>query len=169
MNLRSTLTAVAVCFGLIAYTPADVFAQPFGIDGVENQGMSFNRFVRPGEATIQVWLISDNTSSLAEVGESLELGELIVLAGTGPGMTTARERRRTDVRVFRGAGATRELIYDVKLEELIREPGTNPDLRNGDVIMIETKARQRFQWRDALTVISAVSTSILLIDRIRRL
>ncbi len=144
-------------------------AQPFGVEGVENEGMSLKRFVLPGEASIQVWLLSDNTSSLAEIGESVSLGELIVLSGTGPGMVTSRERRRTNVRVFRSRGDTRDLIYDVSLEELIREPATNPDLQHGDVIMIETKSRQRFQWRDALSIISAASTTILLIDRIRRL
>ena len=132
-------------------------------------GISYSRFVRPGEASIQIWVISDNTSGIYEIGEAINLGELIVLTGTGPGIMTTRERRRTTIRVFRETGASRNLIYESSLEDMVREPGLYPDLNTGDVVMMETRVRQRFQWRDALSVISAASTTILLVDRIRRM
>lgn len=169
MDSRIVVSAVFVLLLLIAPQTNGAFAQSFGAGGVENEGMAFNRFVRPGEATIQLWVISDTRSGLYEVGESVSLGELVVLTGTGPGMTTARERRRTDVKVYRGQGSTRDLVYDATLEEMVQEPGRYPALQSGDVVMMETHTSQRFQWRDALTIVSAVSTSILLIDRIRRL
>lgn len=161
--------AAAVAVLLTLQAPAEAVGQTFGATGVESEGMSFNRFVRPGEASVQIWVIADTRSGLYEVGESLSLGELVVLTGAGPGMTTARERRRTDVKVYRGTNGTRDLIYDATLEDLVREPAAYPTLQNGDVVMMQTHARQRFQWRDALTIVSAASTTILLIDRIRRL
>lgn len=135
----------------------------------EASGISFSRFVRPGEASIQIWVISDNRSGIYEIGDGINLGELIVLTGTGPGIMTTRERRRTTIRVFRETGASRNLIYESSLEDMVREPSLYPDLNNGDVIMLETRVKQRFQWRDALSVISAASTTILLVDRIRRM
>lgn len=169
MDVRTAVSAALACLLLITLSPQDTLAQSFGATDVENQGMAFSRFVRPGEASVQLWVISNNRSGLYEVGESITLGELVVLTGTGPGMTTPRERRRTDVKVYRGQGGTRDLIYDATLEEMVQQPGAYPSLQTGDVVMMETTSRQRFQWRDALTIVSAASTTILLVDRIRRL
>ncbi|MFW5973316.1 MAG: hypothetical protein ACOCTG_04925 [Bacteroidota bacterium] len=165
---------ISVCLFLAASAPEGASGQDFtppregGLSGVEAQGMSFNRFVRPGEAFLQVWVISDNRSGLYEVGETVSLGELIVLTGAGPGITTLRERRRTNIRLYRGEGGTREIIYEASLEEMVQEPERYPRLQEGDVVMMETKVRQRFHWRDALQIVSAASTMILLIERIER-
>jgi hypothetical protein len=168
VNRIAIVFAVAVLL-LIALPIESATAQAFGgATGQEAQGVSYHRFARPGEATVRVWVVSDTRSGLYEIGESVSLGELLVLSGTGPGIITVRERRNTTVRVYRGDRSTRGMIYEASFEEMLQNPGAYPSLRTEDAVVVETRVRQRFQWRDALTIVSAASTTILLIDRINR-
>jgi hypothetical protein len=144
-------------------------AQAFSGSGVEASGVSFNRFARPGESTVRVWVVSDTRSGLYEIGEDVSLGELLVLTGTGPGLVSVRERRRTTIRVYRGDRTSRGMIYEATFEEMLENPGRYPTLQNEDAVVVETQVRARFHWRDALTIVSAASSTILLIERFRRL
>jgi hypothetical protein len=143
-------------------------AQTIGVSGVEAQGVSFHRFSRPGEATVRVWVVADTRSGLYEIGESVSLGELLVLSGTGPGIVTLRERRNTTVRVYRGDRTQRGMIYEASFEDMLQNPGEYPSLRTEDAVVVETRVRERFTWRETLQLVSTASTMLLLIDRWRR-
>jgi hypothetical protein len=157
---------VALFIFLLSAEP--LHAQTFGVSGVEAQGVSFHRFSRPGEATVRLWVVSDQRSGLYEVGESVTLGELLVLSGTGPGIVTVRERRNTTVRVYRGDRTQRGMIYEASFEEMLQNPGEYPRLQTEDAVVVETRVRQRFGWRDTLQIVSGVSTVLILVDRWRR-
>lgn len=170
-NVNRTVIIFAAALLVLTAVPIQrATGQTFGgAVGQEAQGVSFHRFARPGEATMRVWVVADTRSGLYEIGESVSLGELLVLSGTGPGIITVRERRNTTVRVFRGDRSTRGMIYEASFEEMLQNPGLYPTLQTEDAVVVETRVRQRFQWRDALSIVSAASTTILLIDRINRI
>lgn len=169
LNLVSkfSVPGLAVLFVLLL-AAEPVHAQSFGATGVEAQGVSFHRFSRPGEATVRVWVVADTRSGLYEIGEGVSLGELLVLSGTGPGIVTVRERRNTTVRVYRGDRSQRGMIYEASFEEMLQNPGEYPSLQNEDAVVVETRVRQRFGWRDTLQIVSGVSTVLILVDRWRR-
>ena len=60
-----------------------------------------------------------------------------------------------------------EPIYQARLEDFVLEPEQHPALEEGDVILIESVQRQKYTWREALSVVSSLSSIILLITRLR--
>lgn len=101
------------------------------------------------------------------VREGVDLAELLSLAG-GPlaAPRAATTEREVTIRVYRLDGDERVLAYEERLVDMIAEPGAYPALQNEDVVEVETIEARQWTLRDTVTVIGAVATSVIAIDRL---
>ena len=136
-----------------------VRAQDLG--GREAGGTAYYTFARPGQNTIEV-LVLGGQSGIYEIGEDINLGQLMALAGGG-----GRGGRRTKVRIhlYRLENGQRTKLLGEGIEDFTAR-SRYPSLQDGDVVRIET--RERFNWRDLLqistTVLSLTITILTLFD-----
>jgi len=157
-----SVTGLVLCLMLIA---GPTWAQNPGgtAGGRQAGGTAYYTFARPGQNTIEV-LVLGGQSGIYEIGEDINLGQLMALAG-GAG----REGRRTKVRIhlFRLEDGQRTRVIREGMEDFTAR-SQYPSLQDGDVIRIET--RERFNWRDILRISSTVlglATTILTLFNIR--
>lgn len=173
---KAGLRLVVVIF-IVAGTTGNLQAQVFGrVNDYENQGGSYYSFFQPGEATVQVQVLgSIGNTGIWEVGVSIDLGQLIALAG-GPTVALTQETQGSTrsysegtVKLYRQSGGRRDLIYEAPMEKMLMEPEHYPPLQDGDVLMIETMTFQknRLTWRDAMIILNTLISTAVLVDRLR--
>ncbi len=132
-------------------------------------GAAYHKFVLPGESSIQVLVLADGgATGIYELGRQVDIGELFALSRATLGAITPREKREVTLKLYRGAGGNREVIYRATMEEFLSYPGQYPQLQDRDVMVVETVVKQRFGWRDALSIITGVAAVSLAVDRFRR-
>lgn len=132
--------------------------------------VTFFRHVEPGESSIEVNVWGDvSAAGRYEVRLGTGLIELLFLAG-GPGerVRDSREKRWSIVRVSRKTGDGWGVAYEAPIEELMAMRQPEPVLQDDDIVKVETYVRQRFSWRDVLTIVGTVGTLALIGDRILR-
>lgn len=142
-----------------------------GVSDLETQGTAYYVFARPGEATMQILVLgSIGSPGIYQVRVETELDELLGLTGGTPLATSTRSETTVTVRLFREGGGRRDLVYEAPLERMLVEPGLYPPLQDGDVLTIETITieRGRFGWRDAISIVTSLTSVVVLIDAITR-
>lgn len=139
-------------------------AQNYGqVEETNTNVDSYFYFVEPGEGTIEVKVMGTVRSpGLYRLGEGTNLGQLLALTG-GPvlGVRQKERDRETTVRLFRsrGDGGQQELVFERGFEEgIASQSATYPELKDGDVMTIEVVEDRQFEWRDALTILSAAGS-----------
>ena len=150
-------------------------AQEFGrIDELTNTGTAYYTFAQEGEATVQVIVLgSISRPGMYEVGISVDLGQLLALSGGPPLDRTSGVRsthNETTLRLFRETTGRRDIVYEAPLDLMLSDPNLYPPLQEGDIFTVQTTTieRERFVWRDALSIFSTITSFALLIDRINR-
>lgn len=135
---------LTLCLMLIV---GPVWAQ--GVGGREAGGTAYYTFARPGQNTIEV-LVLGGQAGIYQIGENINLGQLVALAGGG-----GRGGRRTKVRIylFRIENGERRKVLEESVNDFV-ERSQYPSLQEGDVVRIET--REKFNWRDALQISTTV-------------
>jgi hypothetical protein len=133
---------------LLILSAGPVRAQDLG--GREAGGTAYYTFARPGQNTIEVLVLGGGQSGIYEIGEDINLGQLMALAGGG-----GRGGRRTKVRIhlYRLENGQRTKVLGEGIKDLAAR-SRYPSLQDGDVVRIET--RERFNWRDYLRITSTV-------------
>lgn len=166
MNYARTLSWIGLLALLVA-PPAQ--AQSFG-GQVEASGVPYHVFTRPGEPTIEVMVMGSGSAGIYKIGIETNLGELLALTSGGAlSSESARQRTNVTIRLYRTEEGARTVIYEEEMEDALAAPSAYPDLQDGDVLVVETRVRERFGWRDGLRVLTSLSSLILLVDRLRRL
>ena len=133
-----------------------------GVGGRETGGTAYYTFARPGQNTIEV-IVLGGQAGIYQIGENVNLGQLVALAGGGGG----RGGRRTKARIhlFRPENGERRKVLENGIEGFI-ERSQYPSLQEGDVVRIET--RRKFTWREILqvstTALSLAITILTLFD-----
>ncbi|NNF04730.1 MAG: hypothetical protein HKN17_09710 [Rhodothermales bacterium] len=153
---------------LTAGTTSSSAQQNFlGAEEVISNGTAYYTFARPGEATIRV-LVAGTGGGIYEVGQNIRMDEFLALLGGAPSFATQTPGTKTnvDIQLYRTEGGRRTLLYEEELEQMILEPAAYPSLENMDLFVIETRTRNRFGWRDGLSVVTGVSSVFLLLDRL---
>ncbi len=143
------------------------FAQ---VDPEPGRTVTLYRHVEPGQSSIFVNVWGDVSSAgRYEVRAGTGLIELLFLAG-GPGekVQNSGQHRRSDILVSRREGAGWKLIAHIPLDELMNPTQPDIGLQNEDVVKVETHISQKFNWKDALTIIGTVGTLALIGDRVFR-
>jgi hypothetical protein len=167
-NICGTLLA-AMLVGLATAVP--VQAQEFGRIQETETNASYFFYAQPGEATIQVAVWGVPQPGLYEVPDSTDLDRLLSLAGGIP-MQARREGRkppRITVRLYRPEQSRQDPLLEARVQDLLQGEVGAPQLRENDVIVVETVQPDPFTWRDALSVVSTAASLVLLGLRIFRL
>jgi hypothetical protein len=142
-------------------------AQGFGrIQETQTNTASFFHAV-PGEATVKVSVLGTvRVPGIYVVGAGTRLDELFAMSGGPTERETPDISSDVAISLFREEGETRQLIYHELLQSMLNEPGMYPALAEGDVLMVQTNMRRKFGWRDGLSVMTAVGTLALIVERL---
>jgi purine nucleoside permease len=128
---------------------------------------AYYNYGEEGDVTIEVYVWGNVANpGLYEVPRDTNLGKLFSLAG-GPavGERSRNQRIRLEVRLMREASpddrpaGARTVVYERVFED--DESFVIEDdiaLQAGDVLVSEQYVRDRFTWRDALPIVSAVTS-----------
>ena len=145
-DVRVHYTAGLALFLMLVLAP--VQAQDLG--GRQAGGTAYFTFARPGQNTIEVLVLGGGQAGIYEIGEDINLGQLMALAGGG-----GRTGRRTKVRIhlYRLENGRRAKVLGERIEDLAAR-SRYPSLQDGDVVRIETL--ERFNWRDYLRISSTI-------------
>ncbi len=140
------------------------------LDDLRSTSGAYYRFADPTDITIdlKVWGAVSNPG-LYEVRQGMRLSTLLSLAGGPQGVErTTRTRRTLTIRLWRPQpnGGPYQAIFETQMQDEIVVPNDDPVLLSGDVIVADEVVKQRFGWRDGLTILTAVASLVLLIDRI---
>ena len=131
-------------------------------------GVAVFRYAAPGQPTmdIRVWG-AVRSAGIYQVEYGTSLLDVLTLAG-GPALPSETDRIEQNVRVevLRDPAGTRSVVLAATLDELTDPDVRLPELQDGDLVTLTSESRQRFTWRDALSVTSSVASLALLILRI---
>ena len=167
---RSRPFLIICTYALVCSITPLVQAQEFKrFDNINAEGVSYHIFAKQGEATVQILVLGSVASpGVYEIGVGIELDQLLALTGGTTLATSTGSETRVTVRLFREGTGRRDLVYEAPLERMLAEPGLYPPLQDGDVLTVETITieRDRFGWRDALSIVTSLTSIVLLIDRI---
>ena len=132
------------------------------------QSASVYRFAEPGDiiTTVNVWGAVRNPG-LYEVPEGTHLSTLFSLAG-GPATAERSNRERRTITLQLMRGGSRDVVFESVMEDEILATDEDPVLQEGDIVTVEVVVRQRFSWRDALTIVAAVASVSVAVDRLTR-
>ncbi|WP_263808682.1 hypothetical protein [Salinibacter sp.] len=135
--------------------------QQGGTGGMQAGGTAYYTFARPGQNTIEVLVLGGGRSGIYEIGENINLGKLMALAGGGGGSGNAK----VTVSLFRLDGGERTRVLRERLNALAERP-QYPALQEGDLVRIEVRQREPFGWRDVLRITTAVTSLTFTVLRI---
>lgn len=136
-------------------------------------GVAYYRFADPSDITIEVkvWGVVSNPG-LYEVRQGINLSTLLSLAG-GPqaGARTTSTDHRFVIRVMRPAanGSDFTTVAETTMDNAVGVLNEDPVLLQGDLVVAEEEIRQRFNWRDGISILTAVGTVALIIERVARI
>lgn len=155
------------CFG-----PVDGRAQEIGrLGNINASGVPYHVYAESGEATVRVYVVGGTAGGVYDLGAGTRFDQFLTLISVGPETVTSATREKTRVQLYRTdeAGARRVVLEGEAEELLAANPDEYPLLRDGDFVFVERRSRQRFGWRDALRIVTSVSSIIVLVERFRRL
>ena len=130
-----------------------------------------NRFARPGMPTNEVWVWGEvSQPGIWRVERGADLVQFLShLRVPGLLQRQAQTRSQFTLKIYRGASQSRELIYEIRLDELLEEGDEYPELQDGDILAVELRQRQsRLQlFRLVTGVVSSAASLTLLFLRLR--
>ena len=187
-SVCSTLLIILWLTCVLDVSPAQ--GQRFGRIEETQSNVAYFYHAQPGEATVQVSLWGTIPQpGIYEIPDSTDLDKLLTMAGGAP-VEPRQENRdpsRVVVRVYRPdasppdgppAASSRDdapeesaddrtLLFKSTLDAMLRGETDYPTLRDDDIVVVETiRPRQRFTWRDAVSILSSAGTLTLLALRI---
>ncbi|WP_118829930.1 hypothetical protein [Salinibacter ruber] len=158
LRLRCAL-GLALCLTLAA---GPAWAQQGGTAGGRQAGgTAYYTFARPGQNTIEVLVLGGGRSGVYEIGENIDLGKLMALAGGGGGGGNAK----VTVNLFRLQDGERTRVLKERLSTFATRP-QYPPLQDGDVVRLEVRQQQQFGWRDVLNITTTVTSLALTIIQV---
>jgi hypothetical protein len=168
LPLRSLVRSLMRLSALLLFVGAlgAASAQAQGLTAAS--GVAVFRYAAPGEPTmdIRVWG-AVRSAGVYQVEEEATLLDVLTLAG-GPALPAETDRTEQTVRVevVRDPSGARTVVLATTLGELTDQDVTLPELQDGDLVTLTPESRQRFTWRDALSVTSSLASVVLLVLRI---
>ena len=140
-----------------------------GFTGNQNELPNHYTFVRVGEPSMDVVVMGTvMRPGNYRVREGTDLSMVFMHAGGASTIGERRRRKRPDVtlQISRKTDEGRQVVFTTDFESMLNKDVDYPILEPDDIIVVETvPLRPRFQWRDAASLISVASTTLLIIDR----
>ncbi|MEM6327851.1 MAG: hypothetical protein AAF791_12095 [Bacteroidota bacterium] len=162
------LLGVLAAFLLALPASAQEPTGPEYVGAVPTNSVNHYYFAQPAELTkrISVWGTVRSPGTYF-VRRTVDLEGILSLAG-GPSLSPRQEDvdRVVTIRVYRLENDQRILAYEETLVDMIAEPGAYPELLEGDVVEVETVEDRQWTFRDTVTVVGAVATTIVAIERL---
>lgn len=172
--LPSTLARAARCLLLaglaLAALPSAAAQEPipgdFGrVTGTESTAGPYYFFTERGAPTVRVELWGAVAQpGLYDLRAGTDLRTLLSIAGGPTFEFIPTQRQRIDIVITRGPDGARE-----RLEVLDIEAATlndNPLLQDGDTVLVRSKSRVAFSYREVITLVASVLGIILAVDRL---
>lgn len=130
---------------------------------------AYYNFSEPGDVTIlvNVWG-SVRNPGLYEIPQGTRMNTLLSIAG-GPDLVTsltARNKRFITLRLLRNQGGEHRPVIENTVEDEVVVTSQDPVLEAGDVLILETRLKEKFSLRDVFPVVAAIGTIALAIERI---
>lgn len=129
---------------------------------------AYYNYAEPGDVTllVNVWGTVRNPG-LYEIPQRTRLSTLLSVAG-GPivGQRSRREDRAIQIRLYREEAGGRQVVFDTTMENELFATNADPELRAGDILVVETLVRQRLSWRDVFPIVGAAASVTLIIERL---
>ena len=128
-------------------------------------------FSRPGRPTMFVYVWGTAaTPGIWKVEHDVDLLELVSSAQIPNfGNSDNTSKSTVTIRIFRTSGGQRAQIFESEANELIKSGKRYPGLQEKDIIMIETKTKQRFNLQTVFSAVGAGASLVLLAIRVRQL
>lgn len=149
-------------------------AQEFGrLEEMKDRtNVAYFYHARPGEATVQVsvWGTVERPG-IYEVGDTTSVDELLTMAGGAPiqPRQSNEDPARITVRLYRPQKGERSLLFEARIDSVLAGAATPPEIRDKDVLTVETVQPVNFTWRDMLSISSVTLNLAVLVVRILRL
>ncbi|MEM1115080.1 MAG: hypothetical protein AAF845_00490 [Bacteroidota bacterium] len=147
-------------------------------DDIQASGVSYIVYTEPGAPTVEITVVGEGVrSGIYRLQEGTTLTQLVALSG---GVPTSEEGERqivtSFIRVLREQGGVRNVIYEATTEQAIREPGSHPPFRDGDLVELDItyeEVRPPVRFIDVVNTVSRVasivSVALLIFTRVDRL
>ena len=162
MRAMSTMAAAAFSLLAVMYEAPGQLIET--LDDTRTNS-AFYYHVEPGASRIEVRVIgSVRAPGVYQISERTDVGKLLALAG-GPETFVGRNgQSEITLRLFRSNATLRQLVYEMKLEGHLASTQPYPVLEENDVLMVESRLRQSFGWREGLTILTSIATAIVAIN-----
>lgn len=162
--LRSSLFGIVL---LAVLVPVASNAQDLTADATPNV-KEYGRSGYP-QVTVYVWGTAD--TGVWRVEEGTNLLEFASAVTRIQNENRSPDRRFVKwLRVYRESHPGSDPFLETRLEDLFSERTTYPTMEDGDILVLENQARNRFTWREVAQVVGTVGTLLntyLLFNRIR--
>lgn len=148
-----------------------LFLLLFPIEAVSQSEERITDFSRPGRPTMFVYVWGTaSTPGIWKVEQDVDLLELLASAQIPNfGNSDNTTKATVTLRLFRDSGSQRQEIFKSEVNELLTSGKSYPDLEADDIIMIETKTKQRFNLQTVFSAVGAAASLVLLAIRIRQI
>ena len=152
-----------------------VFLLLFLIAGVDTaqaqQEGKITDFSRPGRPTMMIYVWGTaSTPGIWKVERDVDFLELLSAAQI-PNFANieSTSKQTVNVRVYRTTGGRRVEIFASEMKKLLTDGKDYPGLQEGDIILLETITKQRFNLQTIFSAIGAAASIVLLIIRLRQI
>lgn len=161
---RTTFWTLLLAGLLTLLLPASAIAQNLG------ENPAIQDYGRPGVPRITIYVWGNAQTGVWTVEEGASMLEVVsATARVGLNERSPDRRQIHTLRVFRDGNRDGEPDFEARLEDVFSRSVTLPELRERDVLVIESRTRRRLSWRDISQVtgtIASVVSIFILLDRL---
>ena len=169
--VRPASRPLALCFGsltllLLLMAPPATHAQQVDF---KPSGPGVKDYGRPGVPRIQVYLWGSANTGAWTIEEGTDLIEFISVASENARIARPDSRTIRTLKIYRDGYTDDDPFFEQRLEDLFAQRSGYPTLQNGDIVVLDTRQRRRFTWRDITTVtgtLVGLLNTYLLIDNL---
>lgn len=125
------------------------------------------QFMRPGRATMTIYIWGNvSRPGIWRVEREVDLIELLSAARVPALREDPEYRERMWLTVYRGERSERRQVYRERLDNLLEEGATYPDLQQDDILELDVERNRRFNFRAFTQYLSTAMTLVLLLFRL---
>jgi hypothetical protein len=128
-------------------------------------------FSRPGRPTMMIYVWGTaSTPGIWKVERDVDLIEWLSAAQVPNFANLESTNKQTlHLRIYRPTGARRVEIFESEMKKLLTTGKEYPSLQEGDVLMLETITKQRFNIQTIFSAVAAAASIVLLVIRLDQL
>lgn len=159
----SALLILALLIGPLLFG-GGAYAQNLG------ENPAIQDYGRPGVPRITIYVWGNAQTGVWTVEEGASMLEVVsATARVGLDERNPERRQIHTLRIFRDGDRSGNPEFEARLEDVFSRSVTLPELRERDVLVIDTRTRRRLSWRDVNQVagtIASVLSIFILLDRL---